>query len=81
MRVSYFVLPDASLDAEGNCRNLTSVPTILPFSPKAVSRKSRAAAKRRITRKGPSFGAAVKKYARIVRSGIGNLSTREGFGD
>jgi hypothetical protein len=28
-----------------------------------------------------AFGAIVAKYAGIVRSGIGNLSTREGFDD
>ena len=28
-----------------------------------------------------AFGEAARKYAGIVSSGIGNLSTREGFGD
>jgi hypothetical protein len=57
------------------------MPTLSPTPTKAVSRKSRALVKRKTIRKGPSFGAAVRKYAGIVRSGIGDLSTREGFGD
>jgi hypothetical protein len=28
-----------------------------------------------------AFGEAARKYAGIVRSGVGDLSTREGFGD
>jgi hypothetical protein len=28
-----------------------------------------------------AFGEAVRKYAGMVRSGVGDLSTREGFGD
>jgi hypothetical protein len=28
-----------------------------------------------------AFGEAARKYAGIVRSGVGNLSTREGFDD
>lgn len=57
------------------------MPVVSPSPSKTVSRKSRAAVKRKILRKGPSFGTAVRKYAGIVRSGIGDLSTREGFGD
>lgn len=57
------------------------MPVVSPSPIKAVPRKSRATVKRKILRKGPSFGAAVRKYAGIVGSGIGDLSTREGFGD
>ena len=57
------------------------MPTLSSSPTKAVSRKSRSVAKRKTLRKGPSFGAAVRKYAGIVRSGIGDLSMREGFGD
>lgn len=57
------------------------MPTLSPFPTKPVSRKGRTVAKRKVSRKGPSFGAAVRKYAGIVRSGMGDLSTREGFGD
>ena len=70
-----------SLDARNVCGNLSVMPTLSPSSAKGMPRKIRGVAKRRTTRKGPSFGAAVKKYAGIVRSGIGDLSTREGFGD
>jgi len=52
-----------------------------PSSAKPVARKRRSIAKRKVADKGPSFGAAVRKYAGIVHSGIGDLSTREGFGD
>jgi hypothetical protein len=53
-----------------------------PSSAKPVARKRRSIAKRKVAAgKGPSFGAAVRKYAGIVHSGIGDLSTREGFGD
>jgi len=57
------------------------MPTLSSRSRKPVSRKSRPITKRKVASKGPSFGAAVKKYAGIVRSGIDDLSTREGFGD
>ena len=57
------------------------MPAVSPTPIKAVSRKRRVAVKRKILSKGPSFGAAVRKYAGIVGSGIGDLSTREGFGD
>ena len=46
-----------------------------------VSRFLKEAAEKEAIRETASFGAAVKKYAGIVRSGIGDLSTREGFGD
>lgn len=72
---------DDSLDAGCDWRNLSTMPTLSPSPTKAVSRRGRAVAKRRVSRKGPSFGAAVRKYAGIVRSGMGDLSTREGFGD
>lgn len=72
---------DDSLDADLDWRNLNAMPTFSPHASKPVSRKSRVVAKRKAARKGPSFGAAVRKYAGIVRSGIGDLSTREGFGD
>jgi len=62
-------------------RNVIGMPTLSSRSRKPVSRKVRPIAKRSAAGKGPSFGAAVKKYAGIVRSGIGDLSTREGFGD
>jgi hypothetical protein len=55
--------------------------TLSPAPAKPVARKRRATAKRKVSRKGPSFGAAVRKYAGIMRSGTGDLSTREGFGD
>ena len=72
---------DASLDAGIELENLNLMPTLSSSALKPAARKHRLAARRRVSRKGPSFGAAVKKYAGIVRSGIGDLSTREGFGD
>ena len=72
---------DDSLDADWDWGNLIVMPTISPSSTKAVSRKRRVVARRKTPSRAPSFGAAVRKYAGIVRSGIGDLSTREGFGD
>lgn len=57
------------------------MPTLSPRATKPAARKTRVLPKRKSVGKGPSFGAAVKKYAGIVRSGIGDLSIREGFGD
>lgn len=66
---------------------------MLPLSSSGTAAtRGRAAAKRRkvpglrlrkeaAAHKRASFGAAVKKYAGIVHSGVGDLSTREGFGD
>lgn len=48
---------------------------------KRSPRKSRARAKGRAVNKGPSFGEWARRVAGIVRSGVGDLSTREGFGD
>jgi hypothetical protein len=84
------------LDAIKIYRNLKVMPTLSFHAPEPVSRKIRAAAKRRgipvsrfikeaaereAIRETASFGAAVRKYAGIVHSGVGDLSTREGFGD
>jgi hypothetical protein len=72
------------------------MPTFSFRAPEPVRRKIRAAAKRRgisvsrfiretvereAAQHSASFGEAVRRCAGIVRSGIGNLSTREGFGD
>jgi hypothetical protein len=56
------------------------VATISLRSSTPTFRKIRSLAKRKTVSNGPSFGAAVKKYAGILRSGSG-VSTREGFGD
>jgi hypothetical protein len=69
------------------------MPTLALRAPAATAKDRAAAAQRRKAlakilgttppkpAPGPSFGEAVRKYAGIVRSGIGNLSTREGFDD
>jgi hypothetical protein len=72
---------EVTLDARMILANLRIMPTLSPRAAKSGSRKVRVAVKRKVANKGPSFGAAVRKYAGIVRSGIGDLSTREGFGD
>lgn len=48
---------------------------------KSAPRKLRAKGKRRPPSKGPSFGEWARRVAGIVRSGKGDLSVREGFGD
>jgi hypothetical protein len=71
------------------------MPTLSFHAPAPVAKKIRAAARRRgipvsrylkeaaqtaVTReKGASFGEWARRAAGIVRSGVGDLSTREGF--
>jgi hypothetical protein len=55
--------------------------TLSSHAPKPVSRKSRATAKRKLVRKGPSFGEWARRVAGMVKSGRKDLSTIEGFGD
>ncbi len=72
------------------------MPTLSFHAPAPLAKKIRAAARRRhipvsrylkesaareLAGKTASFGEAVRQYAGIVRSGVGDLSTREGFGD
>lgn len=57
------------------------MPNLTASRTKVMPRKGRPLTKRKAVGRGPSFGEAVKKYAGIVGSGIGDLSTREGFGD
>jgi hypothetical protein len=56
------------------------MPTLAPRTAKKASRKS-GATKRKSANKGPSFGEWARRVAGIVRSGKGDLSTREGFGN
>ena len=72
---------DGSLDAGFEMENLITMPALSPRAAKSASRKVRAAAKRKASNKGPSFGEWARRVAGIVRSGRGDLSTREGFGD
>jgi hypothetical protein len=84
------------LDAMKIYRNLKVMPTLSFHAPEPVSRKIRAAAKRRgipvsrfikeaaereAARETASFGEMARRVAGIVHSGIGDLSTREGFDD
>lgn len=57
------------------------MPTLSASRPKAMPRKLRAVSKRKTSAKGPSFGEWARRVAGTVRSGKGDLSTREGFGD
>lgn len=43
--------------------------------------RAKASGKRVVFRHPAAFGEAARKYAGIVRSGVGDLSTREGFDD
>jgi hypothetical protein len=43
--------------------------------------RAKASGKRVVFSHPAAFGEAARKYAGIVRSGVGDLSTREGFGD
>ena len=61
--------------------NLNIMPTLSLRTSKKISRKSGAVTKRKTSNRGPSFGEWARRVAGIVRSGRGDLSTREGFGD
>ncbi|HWZ95696.1 MAG TPA: ribbon-helix-helix protein, CopG family [Opitutaceae bacterium] len=84
------------LDVRKTFRNLKVMPTLSFHAPESVARKIRAAAKRRgipvsrfikeaaereAVRSTASFGEMARRVAGIVHSGIGDLSTREGFDD
>lgn len=56
------------------------MPTLAPRAAKKASRKS-VAAKRKSANKESSFGEWARRVSGIVRSGKGELSTHEGFGD